>query len=111
MFLPNAHMAIVNAEKITGYVLNFEHYEGKNKARVFEAVFGLDKLNGDDLIKAIKKAILKCEAVQQSESVYGIKYTVDFEFTFNNKTAIVRTGWIVDTKENIPRLITCYVKL
>ena len=35
---------------------SFEHFEGKNQARVFEAVFGLDKLNADDLIKAIKKA-------------------------------------------------------
>ncbi len=89
---------------------SFEHFEGKNQARVFEAIFGLRKLNADDLITAIKKAILKCEAVKQSQSD-GTKYTVDFECAFNHKTAVIRTGWIVETKENLPRLITCYVKL
>ncbi|MCY7422402.1 MAG: hypothetical protein LH478_11745 [Chitinophagaceae bacterium] len=110
-YLPNADRAIVNVEKITDYALNFEHFEGKNKARVFASVFGLTKLNAGDLIKAIREVILKTEAVKQSESAYGIKYAVDFEFTFNYKTGTIRTGWIVEKNDNIPRLITCYVKL
>lgn len=43
-------------------------------------------------------------------TIFGTKYTVDFKLTFENKTAKVRTGWIVDNEFNIPRLITCYIK-
>lgn len=111
MFLPNAEKAIINAEKITNYVLSLEHFEGKNKARVFASVLGLTKLNAADLIKAIREAIVRTEAVMKSESEYGTKYTVDFRFTFNNKTCTIRTGWIVEKKDTIPRLITCYIKL
>ncbi len=111
MFLPNADKAIINLEKIIDYVLSFEHFEGKNKARVFGSVFGLTKLNAADLIKAIRDAVLKTEAVKQSDTAYGTKFTVDFEFTFNNKTNAIRTAWIVEKKDGIARLITCYVKL
>jgi hypothetical protein len=111
MLLPNADKAIINPEKITGYVLNFDHFEGKNKARMFASVFGLTKSNAEDLIKAIKEAILKTEALKQSESEYGIKYTVSFNFTYNKKSALIRTVWIVENKDNIARLITCYIKL
>jgi len=107
MFLPNADRAIINAKKITDYVLSFEYFEGKNKARVFASVFGLTKLNAEDLIKAIREAIVKTEAVKQSESAYGTKYTIDFEFTFNNKTGTIRTGWIVEKDDSIARLIMC----
>ena len=43
MLLPNADKAIIKTEKITGYVLNFEHFEAKNKARIFASVLGLKK--------------------------------------------------------------------
>lgn len=111
MLLPNADKAIIKTEKITGYVLNFEHFEGKNKARIFASVLGLKKENAAYLIDAIGEAVLINDAVKQSTSTFGTKYTVDFDLTFENKTATVRTGWIVENEDNIPRLITCYIKL
>ncbi len=110
MLLPNADKAIIKTEKITDYVLNFEHFEGKNKARIFASVLGLKKDSSAYLINAIAEAVLFNDAVKQSTSIFGTKYTVDFELTFENKTAKVRTGWIVDNEFNIPRLITCYIK-
>ena len=76
----NADRAIIDVKKIVDYVLSFEHFEGKNKPRVFASVFGFTKLNAEDLIKATREAIVKTEAVMQSASAYGTKYTVDFEF-------------------------------
>ena len=111
MLLPNANRAIISLEKITDYVLNFDHFEGKNKARMFASLLELTKENADDLIKLIKEAILKAEAIKQSESEYGTKYIVDFNLSFKDKTALIRTAWIVDANDDIPRLITCYVKL
>ncbi|MDQ3843905.1 MAG: hypothetical protein M3342_07805 [Bacteroidota bacterium] len=46
----------------------------------------------------------------QSVSAFGAKYTVDFDVTFENKTATIRTGWIVENEDNIPRRTTCSVK-
>jgi hypothetical protein len=39
MFLPNAHFAVVERQKITEYLLNPEHRYGASKARFF-AAFG-----------------------------------------------------------------------
>ena len=41
MTLPNAHLAIVEREKITEYLLNSAHRYGASKARFFTA-FGFD---------------------------------------------------------------------
>ena len=111
MLLPNADKVIISPEKITDYVLNFEHFEGKNKARVFASVLGLTKSNAADLINAIKEAVLITHAIKQSESEFGIKYTVDFDLAFNNNVARIKTAWIVENEDNIPGLITCYIKL
>ncbi len=98
-------------EKITNYVLSFEHFEGKNKARVFASLLGLRKINAGYLVDAIKKAVTTTDAVKRSVSKFGTKYTLDFDLTFENKTARIRTGWIVGSKDEIPRLTTCYIKL
>ncbi len=93
--------------KSTAY---FEHFEGKNKARVFASVLGLTKANAEYLVEAIKEAVLVTDAEKQSESAFGTKYAVDFGLTFNGKTVALRTGWIVENEDNIPRLIICYIK-
>ncbi|HEY5462917.1 MAG TPA: hypothetical protein VIJ95_06650 [Hanamia sp.] len=111
MLLPNAHRAIIKEEKITDYVLNFDHFEGKNKARVFSSVPGLKKENTDYLINAIRTAILINDAVKQSESAFGTKYSVEFDLIFEKKIAKVRTGWLIENGNNIPRLITCFIIL
>jgi hypothetical protein len=111
MLLPNANKAIIKEEKITGYVLNLDHFEGKNKARIFSSVLGLKKENADYLIKEIQDAILVNDAEKQSESEFGIKYTVDFDLIFETKMARIRTVWLIEHSSNIPRLITCFIIL
>jgi len=111
MLLPNADKAIIKTEKITDYVLNFEHLEEKNKARVFASALGLKKENSDFLINAIREAIQTIDAVKQFSSAFGTKYTVDFDLKFKNKIARIRTAWIIEKEDNLPRLISCYVKL
>lgn len=111
MLLPYANKAIIKEEKITDYVLNFDHFEGKNKARVFSSVLGLKKENADYLINAIRVAILTNDAVRQSESAFGIKYSVEFDLLFEKKIARVRTGWLIENGNDVPRLITCFIIL
>jgi len=52
MFLPNADKVIIN------YILNTEHFERKNKARVFASALGITKANANDLISLVKEAVL-----------------------------------------------------
>ena len=41
---------------------------------------------------------------------HGQRYTVDIPMTGpNGQTATVRTGWIIDSGQSIPRLATTYV--
>ncbi|WP_157134109.1 DUF6883 domain-containing protein [Crocosphaera watsonii WH 8501] len=35
-------------------------------------------------------------------------YTIDFTLKWQNKSAIIRTGWIIENNSKIPRLTTCY---
>lgn len=63
------------------------------------------------MINAIRNAILINDAVKQSESTFGIKYSVDFDLIFEKKIARVRTGWLIEKGNNIPRLITCFILL
>ena len=111
MLLPNASKAIIKKEKITDYVLSFDHFEGKNKARVFLSVLGLKKENANFLINEIKDAILVNDALKQSQSVYGTKYTVDFDLRFEKRIARVRTAWLIENDNQLPRLITCFIIL
>ena len=69
---------------------------------MFASVLGLRKINAGYLVTM---------GVKQSVSKFGTKYTLDFDLTFEHKTARVRTGWIVESVDKIPRLTTCYIKL
>lgn len=110
MLLPNADKVLIDLRKIEDYVLNFEHFEGNHKARVFELVLGLTNNDAEYLIQEIKKAILIYDAMKQPESLFGEKYIVDFDLKFKNKVAVLRTAWIIEFSDRIPRLVTCYIK-
>jgi hypothetical protein len=39
---------------------------------------------------------------------FGQRYTVDFTIQWKNKSAMLRSGWIVEHGSDIPKLTTCY---
>jgi hypothetical protein len=41
---------------------------------------------------------------------FGQRYTIDFEMETVVGRAVIRSGWIILHKENVPRFLTCYVK-
>ena len=108
MKLPRNQEAIVPEEKITGYLLSESHPVGKAKARYFKKI-GYSEENiaqlRQDLIKiAVTNAV--CEEVR---AVFGIKYIVDG--TMVSPTGIrasLRTVWIIETGESLPRFVTAY---
>jgi hypothetical protein len=108
--LPNAERAVVEIEKLLTYSLNPEHEVGKHKAVVFKAALGITLDDAAWLRETILRQVVGAEASRGQESPFGEKYAVDMEVTRGERTAVVRTTWIVEAGTDFPRLTSCYVK-
>ena len=110
MKLPCGERAIVGDDKLIGYCLNSEHPEGRHKARVFQSLLGL----GPEQSGILKKALCQAAAEEPAERVgttsYGDLYVVDFVMSAGDKAAPVRSVWIIRSREDIPRLVSGYVR-
>ncbi|PSR19439.1 hypothetical protein C8255_02195 [filamentous cyanobacterium CCP3] len=109
MKLPNPEQAVIPTEKLEGYALNPNHSEGRHKAVVFRSALDLGQENAKELRKALRQALKNKDATPIKRNSYGQKYQIDFELIRNNKSATVRSIWIVKYTEDFPRLITCYI--
>ena len=109
MQLPNGDQAVVEIAKLRDYYLNTLHPTGKNKARIFASVLGLTADHADYLREKLLAAASTKNVDTGNQDEYGQRYTLDFECSGSKGTAIIRSGWIIRTVENFPRLTTCYV--
>ncbi len=109
MKLPNYEKAIVDNAKLLDYCLDPEHKVGKHKARVFQAALGINLDNFYILKNAILDAVLSEDAIFTNKIAYGDLYNLDFDLTYLERTATIRTAWIIRNEENFPRLTTCFV--
>ncbi|MBF2057622.1 MAG: hypothetical protein IGQ45_10485 [Cyanobacterium sp. T60_A2020_053] len=109
MKLPNPEMTLIDDGKLIAYSLNFNHDEGKHKARVFKSALGITLDNLEELKIVLLEAVKNYEAILTKANSYGQKYIIDFPLTRNNQTAIIQSVWIIRNEENFPRLVTCYV--
>jgi hypothetical protein len=110
MNLPNSEMAFVDLSKLRDYSLNPQHESGGSKARVFRAALGLTISHAEWLRAEVLRIAREGDAQIGEVSQFGQKYVIDAPLTFNERTAIVRTAWIIENGKDFPRLITCYVK-
>ncbi len=108
MLIPNANNAVVDIKKLTDYLLNSEHPDGKHKARLFFGALGLDRTGAEDLRVALLNAAKTHEAASGKFDRFGQRYTVDFLFEWQGRRAIIRSGWIIEHDSDIPRLTTAY---
>ncbi|MFN2455541.1 MAG: DUF6883 domain-containing protein [Pyrinomonadaceae bacterium] len=108
MTLPNAHLAVVEREKIIAYLLNTQHRYGASKARFFSA-FGFAAVDWEIMAQALR-APARCYDVSRiRETLFGPRYEVDGELeTPDGRAPRVRTVWQLDHGEIAPRLITAY---
>jgi hypothetical protein len=107
--LRNARHAIIDERKLTDYLLSPTHRRGRDKARIFRSTLGYDRANRADLIEAIRRAILRHEAVFLRQDQYGRHYRVDLTLEGPRGAAPVRTGWLYDRGSDVPRLTTAFV--
>jgi hypothetical protein len=107
--LPNADRAVVDLRKLRDYCLNMDHPRGRHKARLFRAILGLTAEDADRLRGLILQGARNCVATRTEADEHGVRYLADLELSVENRTARVRTAWIVRKDEDFPRLLTCYV--
>lgn len=108
MKLPNVHLAVVDAAKITEYLLNPEHPDNGGKAAFFAAL-GFDREEWKTLAEALRKLPLSADVFQSMETAHGKKYIVDGDIENpSGKAAWVRTIWIIEAEPDFPRLVTAY---
>ena len=108
--LPNSAQAVVPLEKLRDYSLNSSHAVGKHKARVFASALGMTEKDAPRLREMILQAILITSAVEIDTNEHGTRYIVDFQTLGLKGKVTIRTAWIIDFSETIPRLTSCYVK-
>ena len=96
MLIPNAENAVVDLRKLRDYCLNPEHSVGKHKARLFRSLLGMTADNALAL-RQILLEVVKTHQVQPGRrDNFGQRYTLDFMLEWQNKSAIVRSGWIIE---------------
>lgn len=81
-----------------------------HKARVFRAALGLTLDDAEWLRVELLRIAREGDVVVGEFAPFGQKYVIDAELTFNHRSAIVRTAWIIENGTDFPRLVSCYVK-
>lgn len=108
MLVPNAENAVIDIRKLRDYCLNPNHEIGKHKARIFAAALNLTEKDAPILQDALLTAIKTPDAEIGRRDKYGQRYTVDFEFEWQGRRAVIRGAWIIDSGAETPRFITCF---
>ncbi|MBF2028224.1 MAG: hypothetical protein IGS48_15905 [Oscillatoriales cyanobacterium C42_A2020_001] len=108
MQIPNADNAVVDIRKLRDYCLNLEHNDGKHKARLYASTLGMTVENAEEL-REILLEVVKTDAAQLGRrDEFGQRYTLDFTLEWQDRSATLRSGWIVEHGSEVPRLTTCY---
>lgn len=64
--------------------------------------------NAEEL-RQILLEVVKVQEVQLGrQDEFGQRYTLDFTIEWQNKSATLRSGWIIEHGSEIPKLTTCY---
>jgi filamentous hemagglutinin len=106
--LPNAERAVINEQKLKGYLLSRFHPIGRFKAAIFaRAVFGAE--NSAALASQLRELALRGQATPGESSAYGQKYLVSGTLTGPAGLRLeVTSVWIVPAGSDVPRLVTAY---
>jgi hypothetical protein len=106
--LPNADRAIIDADKLCGYVLSSAHPVGRFKAAFFRKV-GYSAENWETFQRHLRELILSRDVTGIEESRYGRKFIVEGPLLGpDGETVQIVTVWVILKGENTPRFVTAY---
>jgi hypothetical protein len=107
--LPNGDQAVLDIRKIEDYCLSPDHPRGRHKARVFREVLDIQRSEASWLRQALLEAARDTEALELDTDVWGTRWRMDVAVERHQRSAMVRTVWIVLKGEVVPRFMTCWV--
>lgn len=99
----------VDIEKLHDYCLNPTHPRGRHRARVLASALHTSQADAEWLKTKLLEAALHFDIIEGEADEHGRRYTLDFQCAQGDRSAVIRSGWIVRLSENFPRLTTCYV--
>ena len=98
----------VDSGKITGYLLNQNHEQGKTKAAFF-AQLGFSLSASGVFSDALSEHCRTAHLADEQDTVWGKKYTFSCEIQSpKSKPACIVSVWQIDKGGSVPRLITAY---
>lgn len=108
MKLPKNLEAIVPESKLAGYLLSETHSVGRTKAKYFRAL-GYSERNLVRLKEAFIAVAVTGDVTELISTPFGTKYVVDGDLDAPaGIRARVRTVWILESGEDLPRFVTAY---
>ena len=108
MKLPNREKVYISPEKLTNYLLSETHPVGKSKAKFLRSV-GFNESNVDVLEQSLILIAQSNEVAETTETSHGTKFVIDGEIKTPTGVVVqLRTIWIIDAGEDIPRFVTAY---
>lgn len=108
MPLPPKTVAVIDARKITHYLLSPIHPTGRAKATYFGS-FGFKAESWQTLQSALVEHLLAAVLVETVMTEFGEKYIVEGSLkTPDGRHPRVRAVWFVETGETVSRFVTAY---
>jgi hypothetical protein len=107
--LPHSHEAVLDIRKLEDYCLSPSHARGRHKARVFRESLDLQRSDAAWLRNVLLEAARSGEAVQVAADAWGTHWRFDALIRRQERSAVIRTIWIVRAGESVPRFVTCWV--
>jgi hypothetical protein len=105
--IPNFERAVIEAHKLTDYLLSQEHPLGRSKANFFQRL-GFTRDQPNVLEAGLRRLLSTPNEVAMEDTGFGMKYIVDGTLAGPSGVAAVRTVWIVETGSDLPRFVTAY---
>lgn len=75
---------------------------------MFIATLDMTSDDAEILRDALLLAVNREDAELGRRDEYGQRYAIDFQFDWNGRRAMIRSGWIIEHGSDAPRLTSCY---
>jgi hypothetical protein len=106
--LPNLERAQVSRAKVVDYLLNTIHPDGQTKARFFLR-FGFSIDSWEAMAAALVQHAQEHDVTSVKTSSHGVEYVIEGELhTPDERNPSVRSVWIIDSGDDVPRVVTAY---
>lgn len=74
------------------------------------SILGLKTGDADELKAALLKAASETDCLENEKDEFGQRYQIDFIFSRQERSAVIRSFWIIKIGEQFPRFVSCFVK-